>query len=1102
MKSWKTTLSRTLAGALAGVMLLSTAVFTSAANVSFTDTGKHWAKTQINYLVSKDVLNGYKQKDGTYTFNPDGTVTRAEFVKMLDETFGLTATIGISYSDVKTSDWFHPYFSKAAAQGYLLNYGTSVNPNGKLTREEATTLLVRYLGIQDGPKASASTFADYSKISSHFQGPVMAAVQAGLITGYNEKGGTYFKPQGTLTRAEALTILYRAAGAIYKTSAYGKESGAPDTNTTITRGNVTVSGMILGGRVIITEGAAGGTVTLTGCSVTGNLEIRGASNLILDNCTVSAAVLDSIAPSISISLSGGTTVNALSLLTTATMNISTGCKVINMAVEEEARNIKITGDGVIENLTVNASGFVSTMLPKNFSILSGLSANFASQPFTGSSADQASFENVPYITEESGKYVLHVTPESAGKVYYYFTKQSYKISSSEFMSAYSAANAKGSFSVQGGVSYNEKTESASVAEDYSYVVIQLVTNDRTYTPVIIDNEATSGTGFYTDPYFDGRDISYQTDVEGTLYYYYSDDGDALTAEEFQKNYRNASSSMRSTENVDDGEKGTISLNDRYLESDPFVIIALQGKNGQFFIPVVVAAGDNGFKEEPAITTMGKIEYTTNLDGTLYYYYTKNASMPTPQYVSDYWRTEKEGDYVSVTRNRQASLEYDPDIAEVYSYMVLCIKDSAGNFLTPVMLKVDLDTGFSVQPYVSASDEIAFRTEEIGTVYWYFTKYSSMPSMKDFMSEWRSSPTRQCGSVSVNSNYNYSSFTFDPAYISSYPYIAIMLVDADDTSYQPVLVDVKNTTTTGFTIEPYCDLAAKKVYFYPNGDGEVYYYFTPATSAYNETSDEFWESYRDHSEYDHDVVTKGLHYLDFSTINTSYYRGVMIMYVDSQNRDHYPVYVSLLRDTSAGNSATGLTLMSVSDSDVKLYAHASGTVYYTLKGNNTRSHSGTKTVSKGDTFYISADNYYYHTLIVELDGYEDFSVDLTKDYDRDDAVGDGSNKEGYGLNSLRYDAQDYTLTGIPLESGTLRIYLGSSIKDDEGLLSNYETIEVTRNEEFEYTLPDMYQNLLGGSLGGNIIIGGVNLGSLMSDITVQLYTKDGGIYEEYTIDLFD
>ena len=108
MKKWKSILS----AALAGIMILSTVVSVGAANVAFTDISSHWAKSQINYLVSKDVLNGYKQNNGTYIFKPDGTVTRAEFIKMLDETFGLTATAPISYSDVKISDWFHPYISR------------------------------------------------------------------------------------------------------------------------------------------------------------------------------------------------------------------------------------------------------------------------------------------------------------------------------------------------------------------------------------------------------------------------------------------------------------------------------------------------------------------------------------------------------------------------------------------------------------------------------------------------------------------------------------------------------------------------------------------------------------------------------------------------------------------------------------------------------------------------------------------------------------------------------------------------------------------------------------------------------------------------------
>ena len=62
MKNFK----RILSLLLAVVMTLGAAVIAGAADVSFTDVANHWAWTggQIPYLVSKNVLNGYKQADG------------------------------------------------------------------------------------------------------------------------------------------------------------------------------------------------------------------------------------------------------------------------------------------------------------------------------------------------------------------------------------------------------------------------------------------------------------------------------------------------------------------------------------------------------------------------------------------------------------------------------------------------------------------------------------------------------------------------------------------------------------------------------------------------------------------------------------------------------------------------------------------------------------------------------------------------------------------------------------------------------------------------------------------------------------------------------
>ena len=94
--------NRILSVVLAVMMALSCAVFAGAANITFTDVANHWAWTngQIPYLVEKGVLNGYKNDNGTYSFKPDGEVKRSEFIKMLDETFGLTKTTSISYNDI------------------------------------------------------------------------------------------------------------------------------------------------------------------------------------------------------------------------------------------------------------------------------------------------------------------------------------------------------------------------------------------------------------------------------------------------------------------------------------------------------------------------------------------------------------------------------------------------------------------------------------------------------------------------------------------------------------------------------------------------------------------------------------------------------------------------------------------------------------------------------------------------------------------------------------------------------------------------------------------------------------------------------------------
>lgn len=1081
MKKWKSILS----AALAGIMILSTVVSVGAANVAFTDISSHWAKSQINYLVSKDVLNGYKQNNGTYIFKPDGTVTRAEFIKMLDETFGLTATAPISYSDVKTSDWFHPYISKAAAQGYLLNYGTSISPNGQLTREEATTLLVRYLGLLGSAKADASSFADYNQISDHFRDPVMIAVKAGLINGYVEKGATYFRPQKTLTRAEALTILYRAAGAIYNTSAYSKDPAAPAENAVITRGGVTVSGLNLNGRVIVTEGVSGEPVVFTGTTINNTLAVRGASAVNFYSSTVSSVKVDSVAPEINITLNNNSKIQSITLDSKASLYIPSGCQVGELIVNSGAKDVRITGSGSITKVMVYDRGMISTIMPDEFYIADDLSANFASQVYSGSSADQASFSSVPYLSEKDAYYYLNFTPEVSGQVYYYYSSTNYIPASNEYREMYINASQGGSFSVSANKIYSEKTKDANLVKNYRYVVLQLETGERKYAPVMIENKPTSGTGFAVEPYFNGNAIAFTPEIAGTVYYYYSSEGEDISISQFLDRY-NGAGKLRSSLKVNGGSS-SISLSGSTLEDYPYVIIALQNANGQYYNPVVVSAGDNGFSEEPEITTVGNIAFKTSVAGTLYYYYTDDDTMPTPNDVADSWRVEFGNGSVDVYKNNSGSIKYDPDQADRYPYMVFCVCEDNKTYLTPYILNIDIDTGFAVEPYVSAGDEISFKPNYVGTVYWYLSKYSNAVSAEEFMTAYSTTSAARRGKVSVTTRNSYSSFEFDTSYTQQYPYVVIMLEDTNNTQYQPVIVDVKNTTNTGFTIDPYCDLNNKNVYFKTASDGRVYYYYSPASASYHETIDEFWASYEraGNSISGSYSVTDVLDYIPFGGIDTSRYPGIMILFSDTNNKDHYPVYVSLTRDGSTGTSTNGVTLQSVSNSTISLYIEADGILFYTEY--TSQSDSGrtrTKEVKKGQTITLPHTGLYKY-MEIELEGYEVLYVDLEQDYDRNESVEDGSTVNGYGFTSIDWnlDGGNVTFTGVATTDG----YITFSIS---GMPGSEKTIPVRKGEEISYTfenfnMNDIYNSILGSILGERTI-------------SAQLTSSNGDVYERNSI----
>lgn len=93
----KKTKKRTLSMALAAALAFSPVQAFAASS----DIAGHWAEDVITQWENAGMISGYE--DGT--FRPNNSVTRAEFVIMMNNALGLTEAGEVSFSDVQPGNW-------------------------------------------------------------------------------------------------------------------------------------------------------------------------------------------------------------------------------------------------------------------------------------------------------------------------------------------------------------------------------------------------------------------------------------------------------------------------------------------------------------------------------------------------------------------------------------------------------------------------------------------------------------------------------------------------------------------------------------------------------------------------------------------------------------------------------------------------------------------------------------------------------------------------------------------------------------------------------------------------------------------------------------
>ena len=184
----------------------------------------HWAKTDVEYMASKKMINGVKDK----YFDPEARITRAEYITILDRALGFEELSSDEkkveeqpYDDVILNAWYAPYINYAKKIGLLdgfpLEVETEFKPNQPITREEmglVTYNAIKTIGknvdwIESFPD-KWDTFPDVGDVNQKTEKGLKTLVQIGILKGVADEWGVVtISPKANATRAQGAVILKR-----------------------------------------------------------------------------------------------------------------------------------------------------------------------------------------------------------------------------------------------------------------------------------------------------------------------------------------------------------------------------------------------------------------------------------------------------------------------------------------------------------------------------------------------------------------------------------------------------------------------------------------------------------------------------------------------------------------------------------------------------------------------------------------------------------------------------------------------------------------------------------------------------------------------------
>ena len=358
----------------------------AAQGASFTDTDGHWAQASVDRWAGAGVMNGTGSG-----FQPDKTMTRAEFAQMLVNLLGYTEKAENTFKDVPNDAWFADAVLKLAAAGVMQGDGVNANPNAEISRAEMAVLLCRALNIQ--PKASAGlSFADAASVPSWAEGAMAALAERGMISGV---GGNQVAPTLSVNRASVAKLLDNVVG-VYANEPGQVISGEVKGLVIVVADGVTLKDATVAENIVVAPKAGGASLTVTGKSTVADVYVAadgakltvdkdaaagdilvdaakaavtvdGKADAVMTTESASAAALSVGGTVSSVSLAGADsqlkvsgTVKSVDVSATASgadVNVAKGGSIDT--VKTSADDVKIAGEGTVKSVEVTAGSGVA-----------------------------------------------------------------------------------------------------------------------------------------------------------------------------------------------------------------------------------------------------------------------------------------------------------------------------------------------------------------------------------------------------------------------------------------------------------------------------------------------------------------------------------------------------------------------------------------------------------------------------------------------------------------------------------------------------------------------------------------------------------------------